>query len=135
MTSEDIALSGSPKRVYGTSRNFGNNTGGVKGILKNKTAINDSQIDITPIDKGAVLQNWMTGELTKYKENQDMAKILATKKHSQECVNVAVISQKEYASTSEIEELSNIKTQPTFSQHHMKTDKIISSNRENFSTA
>lgn len=48
---------------------------------------------------------------------------------------MAVISQKEYASTSEIEELSNIKTQPTFSQHHMKTDKIISSNRENFSTA
>ena len=54
MTSEDIALSGSPKRVYGTSRNFGNNTK-VKGILKNKTAINDSQIDNTPIDKTAVL--------------------------------------------------------------------------------
>jgi hypothetical protein len=41
MSSEDIALSGSPKRIYGTTRNFGNNTG-MKGILKNKTAINDS---------------------------------------------------------------------------------------------
>lgn len=69
--------------MYGISRNLGNTTG-PRGILKTKTAINDSQIDRTPVDKDALVDNWMKGELTKYKENQEITSILETKKHSTE---------------------------------------------------
>jgi hypothetical protein len=118
LNSEELAIPGSPKKVYGISRNFGNTTG-VRGILKNKGAINDSQIDSTPIDKDALVQNWMTGELDKYKENQNMANILETKKHSKECINVAVIAKN---IPDKVEEVTITKSEPTFSQMHLKPE-------------
>jgi hypothetical protein len=119
LNSDELANSASPKRTKSTidfSRN--QNATDKIGILKARNTPNESQFNSHPVDKAALLDNWMKVELDKYKENQALTSILETKKSSKASIYVSKVSSKDNITPNNLEKekpLTNSTTAPTFS--------------------
>jgi hypothetical protein len=89
LNSDELANSASPKRksIIDFSRN--QSATGTRGILKTRNTANEDQYNSNPVDKVALLDNWMKVELDKYKENQALTSILETKKSSKASILMA----------------------------------------------